>query len=91
MKKAWVDCGDIRHGSIAESWAGTITDANCGASKHADASEKIAGLKNGQKLRESAAHPPCSLLATRSSNSTTASKAMIADHVGQKGCRSPAT
>ena len=39
MKKLSFTAALFAMGAFAESWSGTITDANCGA-KHADASEK---------------------------------------------------
>ena len=39
MKKVTLTAALFAMGAFAESWTGTLTDANCGA-KHADASEK---------------------------------------------------
>ena len=41
MKKLFVATALLSSAAWAETWSGTITDANCGA-KHADASEKSA-------------------------------------------------
>jgi hypothetical protein len=67
-------------GAFAETWTGTITDANCGA-KHADASEKSMACSKRCVERGAAA---VFVVGDKVIKIDEASKAKIADHIGHK-------
>jgi hypothetical protein len=80
MKKLGLTAAIFAMGAFAESWTGTITDANCGA-KHADASEKSQACAKACVKRGA---PAVFVVGDKVLKFDDASKAMVADHVGQK-------
>src|SRR5271165_7429925 len=80
MKKLTFTAALFAMGAFADSWTGTITDANCGA-KHADASEKSQACAKACVKRGAAA---VLVVGDKVLKFDDSSKAKIADFVGQK-------
>jgi hypothetical protein len=80
MKKLTLTAALFAMGAFAETWSGTITDANCGA-KHADASEKSQTCAKRCVKGGAAA---VLVVGDKVIKFDDASKAKIADFVGQK-------
>ena len=80
MKKLGITAALFAMGAFAETFTGTITDANCGA-KHADASEKSQACAKACVKRGAAA---VLVVGDKVIKFDDASKAKIADLVGQK-------
>ncbi|HEY3743102.1 MAG TPA: hypothetical protein VGL53_24815 [Bryobacteraceae bacterium] len=80
MKKIGLLLAVFAMGAFAESWSGTITDANCGA-KHVDASEKSQACAKACVKRGAAA---VLVVGDKVMKFDDSSKAKVADFVGQK-------
>ena len=80
MKKLGLTAAIFAMGAFAETWTGTITDANCGA-KHADASEKSQACAKRCVERGAAA---VFVVGDKVLKISDDSKAKIASLVGQK-------
>ena len=80
MKKLSFTAALFAMGAFAESWTGTITDANCGA-KHADASEKSQACSKRCVERGAAA---VFVVGDKVIKFADASKDKISPHVGHK-------
>jgi len=80
MKKLSLTAALFAMGAFAESWTGTIADANCGA-KHADASEKSQACAKSCIKRGAAA---VLVVGDKVVKIDDASKAKIDAFVGQK-------
>jgi hypothetical protein len=80
MKKLSFTAALFAMGAFAETWTGTISDANCGA-KHVDASEKSQACAKSCVKRGAAA---VFIVGDKVIKFDDSSKAKIADLVGQK-------
>lgn len=80
MKKLTITAALFAMGAFAETWTGTITDANCGA-KHADASEK--SMACAKRCVEGGA-AAVFVVGDKVIKFDAASKAAIAPHIGHK-------
>ena len=80
MKKIGLTAAVFAMGAFAESWTGTITDANCGA-KHADASAK--SMACSKRCIDGGAAAVL-VVGDKVIKIDDASKAIIAEHIGHK-------
>jgi hypothetical protein len=80
MKRLGFTAALFAMGAFAETWTGTITDANCGA-KHVDASEKSQACAKACVKRGAAA---VLVVGDKVMKFDDSSKAKVADLVGQK-------